>query len=477
MAQEKKRGRKKQKKSVWLPILAGIMFIGFVITIFFGVLFAKKAGETVLETIPVMKISLLNTSLAEVHENGKDVKYGGNQVEIFDNGIMNFYDNVEFKGRGNFSWAAPKKSYRLKFEKKVDLFGMGKKKKWALIGNWVDDSLMRNDLAYFMSDVFMGEYKMEGQFVELFVDEEDLGVYYLVKTVEVDREAMDLYDPEGVLVELDNVYCESEEKRWVAENGDCLTVKDMVTEDFIDKVMEEFVAEYDEFLEAVSEGDFDAASEVVDMESFVKYFVFSEFTADPDAYATSWYLYKDGAKDKIHAGPVWDFDAAFGNMSWGDWPEGFYAPGTMMGRFEYTYEKFDSDSSERVCRYNKEKAVRETINISWLMCDFLEMPEFRELAAEVYERDLRDKKDLIVAHIYEVAEMINDAARKDAEMWGKKDFDEEVEYLVWWVEKRFEFFDEMYGPEGSFGLGGAAFAAEERDVPAEVDHVEPEFFF
>ena len=469
MAQKKKRGRRKQKRNIWLPVLAGVMFLTFVITIFVGVLCAKKVEKDANSELPVLKISLLNTTLAEVHENGKNVKYGGNQVEIFDNGITIFYDEVEFKGRGNYSWVTPKKSYRLKFEEKVDLLGMGKKKKWALIGNWVDDSLMRNDLAYYMSDLLGGEYEMEGQFVELFVNEEDLGVYYLVKTMEVDKRAVNLKDFEGVLVEVDNVYCGSEEKRWMAENGDCLTVKDIVTEDLTDEVMEEFVAGYDEFLEAVSRGDFEGASEMVDMESFAKYFVFSEFTADPDAYATSWYLYKDGFDDKIHTGPVWDFDAAFGNRSWGDWPEEFYAPETMMGRFEYTYEKLSgSAGAGRVCRYNKKKAVRETINISWVMCDLLEMPEFRELVAEVYERDFRDKKDLIVAHIYEIAGVIGEAARKDAEMWEKGDFGEEVEYLAWWVERKFEVMDELFS--------GAAFATDEGDAPAEMDQVQVEYF-
>lgn len=445
-----------KKENVWLAVLAGVMFVGFLIAIFLGVLCAKKVEEPVSRALPVMKISLLDTTLAEVHENGKDVKYSGNQVEISDNGITNFYGGVEFKGRGNFSWSVPKKSYRLKFSEKVDLFGMGKKKKWALIGNYVDDSLMRNDLAYFMSDILMGEYKMEGQFVELFVNEEDLGVYYLVKTMEIDKQAINLRDTEGVLVEMDNVYCELEEKWWVAENGDCLTVKDIVTEDLTDEVMGEFVAEYDEFLEAVDRKDFLAASEMVDMESFAKYFVFSEFTGNPDAYVTSWYLYKDGALDKIHAGPVWDFDAAFGNRSWGDWSEEFYEPGTTMGRFEYTYEKME-DFSEGACRYDKTRTMRTTANVSWVVCDLLEMPEFRELVQEVYERDWRDKKDLIVGHIRETAEIIGEAARKDAEIWEKGDFDEEVEYLIWWVENRFLMMDEKYG-------GWPGPSVEEREI-------------
>ena len=458
---------KRKKSGVKLSVLSGVMFVTLILMIFLSVLSFKKEEKTAVQALPVMKISLVNTTLTEIQENGKDVKYGGNNLEISDNGVEIFYDDVEIKGRGNFSWMAEKKSYRIKFDGKVNLLGMGKKKKWALIANSVDNSLMRNDLAYYVANLLGEEYQPQGRFVELLVDDEDLGVYYLIPSMEVDKLAVDLKDSEGVLVELDNVYCKEEEKWWVAKNGDCLTVKDVVTEDLTDEVMEEFVTEYNDLLVALRRKDFEAASEIVDMESFARYFLISEFAADPDAYATSWYFYKNGADDKIHAGPVWDFDAAFGNLEWGDWPEGFYDAGTPLNRFEYTYEKKDGAG---VCRYDKNKTMLETINISWVMCDFLEMPEFRELTREIYERDFRDKREVVKRYIYLKAQEIGEFARKDAEKWGKGDFDAEVWYLMEWVEKRFELLDEL------LGFGDATFGADEGDAPAEMDEVEPESF-
>lgn len=444
MAQKQKRNRKKAKRSFFLPIFVVSMFFILMGMIFLGVLSAKEIKKTSEKELPVLKISLLNTTLEEIHENEKNIAYGGNQVEIFDGENMVFYDGVEIRGRGNYSWGVDKKSYRLKFPKKVDLFGMGKKRKWALIGNFVDDSLMRNDLAYFMSDVLGGEYKMEGRFVELVIDDKDLGVYYLVKTMEVDKQAVDLRDFGGVLVEVDNVYCEAEEKWWIVRNEDCLTLKDVVNKDIADEAMELFVEDYNKFLKAVDLRDFAEAAKIVDMESFARYYLLSEFTANPDAYVTSWFLYRDGVSHRIHAGPVWDFDAAFGNKSWGNWEEGFYAPMTVMGRFEYTYKKFTSgEEATRFCPYDKSKKIHETVKISWVMCDMMEMLEFRELLAEVYMRDFRNKREVIISHIDEMADLIGAAAQKDAEKWGKGDFGEAVEYLKWWVGKRFDLFDEI----------------------------------
>lgn len=393
--------------------------------------------------LPVLSLKLNGTTLDEIHDNGKEIKYGGNNLEISYNDIINSYRNVEIKGRGNYSWwATDKKSYRLKFDDKVDLFGMGAKKKWALIANSADDALMRNDLAYFISDIFGGEYKMEGKFVELVIDGADLGVYYLVKAMEIDKQTMDLRDSLGVLVELDNVYCKDEEKWYETNSGDCLTIKDVAVDGNEDLAMEDFLINYNRFLKVLKQKDFKKIEEIVDIKSFARYFLISEFAADPDAYATSWYFYKDGAGDKIHAGPVWDFDAAFGNRNWGDWDDDFYAPTTFMGRFEYTYGK--KKLKDGTCSYDKNKILVGTVDMSWTMCDLLNLSEFRDLVGEIYVNDFRYKKEDIKKHIYEISEKIMKYARKDSAMWGRGDFDAEVSYLVEWVEKRFEFFNEIY---------------------------------
>lgn len=455
---------REHKKNILLPVLSVIMFFVFVITIFVGVLTAKKPEEAGPKALPVVKISLLNTTLAEVHENGKDIKYDGNNLEIFDNGITNSYDNVEFKGRGNFSWSADKRSYRIKFDERVDLFGMGKKRKWALIANSMDDSLMRNDVAYFMSDLTGGEYEMEGRFVELVVNGEELGVYYLMKTMEIDKQAVGLKESDGVLVEMDNAYCEAEERSWTAKNGDCLTVEDVVTEDWTEEVMAGFLREYNKMVNAVANKDFEALDEVADVESFARYFLISELSANPDAYVTSWYFYRDGLGDKIHAGPVWDFDSAFGNRNWGDWPEKFYDPETILGRFEYTYKK--KKGSTGVCGYDKRKTLKTTVELSFLMCEMLELPEFREVVSKVYMEKFQDKKDLILEHLEETYAKIREAALRNAEKWGG-DFDAEFIYLADWVSARFEMFEKGIG--SSLFTAGAAPAANVGNAPTKAD--------
>jgi hypothetical protein len=58
--------------------------------------------------------------------------------------------------------------------------------------------------------------------------------------------------------------------------------------------------------------------EYIDLESFADHFIISELTKNVDAYRISTYLYKD--KDSngglLKAGPVWDFNLAFGNANY-----------------------------------------------------------------------------------------------------------------------------------------------------------------
>ena len=63
------------------------------------------------------------------------------------------------------------------------------------------------------------------------------------------------------------------------------------------------------------------------------------------------------------------------------------------------------------------------------------------------------KRDEVLNYISDRASYIREAAVRNNEMWEKGDFDEAVDYLVWWMDKRFDLFDELYGGEenGIFG--------------------------
>jgi len=61
------------------------------------------------------------------------------------------YGSMYIKGRGNWTWnSSEKKGFSIKLETKEGLLGMTKSKKWALIGNMPDFTMLRNTLASYL---------------------------------------------------------------------------------------------------------------------------------------------------------------------------------------------------------------------------------------------------------------------------------------------------------------------------------------
>lgn len=394
--------------------------------------------------VPSLAFFLDEVSLDEVNEGSKDIKYYGNTMELKDGNEKRTFDDVEFKGRGNASWQMDKKSYRIKLEQKYNLLGLGKVNKWGLISNGIDDSSLRNDLAYWIGGMVNEQYKIKGEFVDLSIDEESAGLYYLVKLVEVGKSTINLKDSDGLIVELDNAYCETG-KKWQRTKtvGDCLSLEDSVSKDdkVIDEAWSDFMHSYNKYEEAILDGDYEKAGKYMDLESLAEYYLVGEFASNPDMYVTSWYMYKDGENDRIHCVMAWDFDAAFGNKNWWDERKDFYTPYYTMARLASSFrEKEDYEEGRGMgCRYETEGQL-----VSPILCYAIDVPEFKEKVNQLYREKLQERRKDVVKYIEDRADYIREAAIANNELWGMGDFEEAVDYLVWWVEERFDYFDETY---------------------------------
>src|SRR5699024_1082186 len=106
------------------------------------------------------------------------------------------------RGRGNTTWSYPKKPYKLKLEDKVPLFGLGAEKKWILLANYLDGTLLMNSIPYKAADMLGLPYVNHIIPVQLTLNGEDQGFYVFTehKEVKYDRIAV---GAGGVLLELD----------------------------------------------------------------------------------------------------------------------------------------------------------------------------------------------------------------------------------------------------------------------------------
>ncbi|MGB7962071.1 MAG: CotH kinase family protein [Propionicimonas sp.] len=90
------------------------------------------------------------------------------------------------KGRGNWSWSFAKKSFTVKLDSRTNLCGLGKSKKWALVANAYDRSLLRNSVANFIGSQLNLAWTPESRPVDVWFNGTYQGSYILVERIDAD---------------------------------------------------------------------------------------------------------------------------------------------------------------------------------------------------------------------------------------------------------------------------------------------------
>ncbi len=419
----------------WLRFLMlGVGILAFVGVVMGGIwVYQSTVKKPEPRKVAKIEVLLTGTTLDEIKIGEKEDRYDGNSVILTDeNGETMEFSEIELKLRGNSTLAQEKKPFQLKFANKTNILGLGEAKKWVLRNNFLDRSYLRDDAAMKIAEMIGEDYAWRGKFVEMYFDGEYEGLYYLLHRVEIGKGRVDLRDTAGVLVEMDSLH-KDEGGCYFTYAGSCLKLTDAVLEeeDWEEKAMGEFLTDFNKLEMAAEKGDYASAAELADMESLAKYFLISEFSTNPDAYASSFYFYKNGTNDKIHAGPVWDFDFAFGNRewAWGEEIEGFFDATNDQARRE---EAFSENSDGNIAR---------------LIYQLMDMPEFRAEAERVWQERMSGRGQELMLSLKKTASTIREAALKDAEKWDRGDFDTEVEALLEWIEARYTHMEEVYGGE------------------------------
>ena len=231
------------------------------------------------------------------------------------------------RGRGNASWDFPKKPYRLKFDEKQQLLDApAKAKKWTLINNYGDKTLMRNILAFELSRRFGLAYTPYCHPVDVVLNGEYRGCYQLCDQIEVNKNRVNITEMEpedvalpelsgGYLIEVD-AYASTEASHFYSTLGTPVTIKSPDDEDIVN-AQTRYITDYFNRMEnAVFAGNFanpeTGYRRYLDLDSFLKHFMVGEMSGNTDTY-WSVYMTKDRESDKFFTGPVWDFDIAFDN--------------------------------------------------------------------------------------------------------------------------------------------------------------------
>lgn len=113
---------------------------------------------------------------------------------IYNKNTTTLYEgDLEIKGRGNSTWGMPKKPYKLKLNKKTDMFGFGKSKHWVLLANYLDLSMMRNELSYNLSGD-LGIPYMQSINTVLVMNGQYIGTYQFCEQIRIDKDRVNIFD-------------------------------------------------------------------------------------------------------------------------------------------------------------------------------------------------------------------------------------------------------------------------------------------
>ena len=277
-------------------------------------------------SLPSVYITLNGTTLDEIHAD-KDVKHAGNSISIMDPGDtynLTVDGTVEVKGRGNSTWTYfEKKGYQIKFDKKTSVLGMGQAKKWVLLANAADETLLHNTLAFDLAARLDMTFVTEFQYIDLWIDGEYRGNYILGEKVELGSTRLNLEDPQATLFEHDFSFYYDEDYWFFNDRmGKYFTVKETNIDDSnaeaVQAAIDAFQDSVDELMSYLystpaKEVTLSKLETMIDVDSFAKYYLINEYCGNWESVASSFYWYQDGLDDVLHLGPVWDFDCSMGN--------------------------------------------------------------------------------------------------------------------------------------------------------------------
>jgi hypothetical protein len=283
----------------------------------------KLTARSYKPTLPIVAIVTEGrepvTSKADYLDASVKIKPNGTDVSKFKGAL-------EIRGRGNSTWGAPKKPYKLKLAEKSKLMGMPESKQWALLANWFDPSQLRNSAAMYLGRQTQLAWTPKMRYVEVQLNGEYLGLYQLAETVRIEENRVNIdemspsdTDPTaitgGYLLEQDARREQNGEFGFKSTLGQDIVLKNPEP-DAKDGISEQdlapqlgYIRDYVNAFEASLPSGYEP---YIDARSFIDWYLVQELVRNPDSVFSSNYRYKPRS-EKMFAGPLWDFDLAMAN--------------------------------------------------------------------------------------------------------------------------------------------------------------------
>lgn len=296
----------------------------------------------------------------------------------------------------------------------VSILGMPEENDWVLNSLAFDQTGMRDVLAYELSES-LGQYASRRVYCEVMVNGDYKGLYVFMEKIKVDKNRVNIVKmdedcnsvPEvtgGYITKADKTTGNDPVAWQMLESGSSGWWPNYV--DFIHHYPkpQDVTSSQDRYIHNVflhlSEvaGNHDESiatgiPSVIDVPSFVDFMMIAEYTSNVDVYSLSTFFHKD-RNGKLRAGPVWDYNLAFGHDEFGY-------------RSRYDVWQFDNGDNNGPSFWK----------------DLFETARFRQCMAQRWEELTQPGQPLdyerVCARIDELDALISEGVGRDNQRWHK----------------------------------------------------------
>ena len=242
-----------------------------------------------------------------------------------------FFDSLEIRGRGNSTWNLAKKPYRLKFHKKEKLLGKGyaKTKKWTLLANHGDKTLIRNAVTSAMGDFLGLKFNPAAKFVDLTLNGTYVGTYQISDAVDVRPHRVNIMEQDypleegsnitgGYLLEADGFADFTNGVSGFYSSRQNVPIRiHYPDDDDIDNSQFVYIRDFINSFESILfSSDYKDKTKgyrnLVDSTSLANWYLATEVSGNIDGFFST-YFYKEMDEDHLFWGPLWDYDIAYAN--------------------------------------------------------------------------------------------------------------------------------------------------------------------
>ena len=361
--------------------------------------------------------------------------------------FLNYNGRIGIERRGTSSQNLQKKPYGLETlqsdnvtNNNVSILGMPKENDWVLNALAFDQTGMRDVIAYELSEK-LGQYAARRVYCEVVINDDYKGLYLFMEKIKADDNRVNIEKMDNTCnsyPEVTGGYITKTDKTtgndpvawsmqcygsgWWAQTADFIHHYPKPSD--ITNAQHIYIKNY--FTNLASKAGShntsieDGIPSIIDIPSFVDFMIIAEFTSNVDVYQYSTFFHKD-KKGKLRAGPVWDYNLAFGHDEFGN-------------RSLYYVWQFDNNDN------TGPKFWKDLFDTDMFRC---------YLAKRWFEVTLEGNPldyNAICNRIDELDELIQEGVVRDNQRWHKMtQHASEVQSLKTWIQQRINWLNTNIG--------------------------------